>query len=48
MKGTSVVNKTDICKAIQNNSHLQSNVTYTFNGKERFCPEDQEKQFKGQ
>lgn len=48
MKGASVVNNPDICKAIQNNSQLQSNVTHTFNGKERFCPEDQEKQFRGQ
>lgn len=48
MKGTSVVNNPDICKAIQNNSHLQNNVTYKFNGRRRFCPEDQEEQFKEQ
>lgn len=48
MKGTSVVNNLDICRAIQNNSHLQSNVTCKFNGKRRLCPEDQEKQFRGQ
>lgn len=48
MKGTSVVNNPDICKAIQNNSHLQSNVIYKFNGKRRFSPEDQEKQSGGQ